>query len=200
ASQVAGQVASQMAGQVADTGADAGPDAGWLLLDAEADARTPSPAQRAASRAQGRALLRIARTTWPHPALDALHDVHIGSAADRRFTAGKDGRGPHHPIVLGAATAAADGAPAQAAAIAAYGSVTGPAAAAVRLLGLDPLAVHRMLAGLAADVDAIAAQAAAAAGAAGGEGGWARLPAPSAPALDVYAERHLGSETRLFES
>ncbi|MGH3387259.1 MAG: urease accessory protein UreF, partial [Actinomadura sp.] len=45
---------------------------GWARLDAEADARTPSPAQRRASRAQGRALLRAARTTWPHPALDAL--------------------------------------------------------------------------------------------------------------------------------
>ncbi|MBC6463183.1 urease accessory UreF family protein, partial [Actinomadura sp. HBU206391] len=34
----------------------------WRLLDAEADARMPSPAQRGASRAQGRALLRVART------------------------------------------------------------------------------------------------------------------------------------------
>ena len=37
----------------------------WDLLDAEADARTPSPAQRAASRRQGRALLRAARVAWP---------------------------------------------------------------------------------------------------------------------------------------
>jgi len=37
----------------------------WGLLDAEADARTPSPAQRSASRRQGRALLRAARVTWP---------------------------------------------------------------------------------------------------------------------------------------
>src|SRR5437588_3234801 len=45
------------------------PDAGapWALLQAEADARMPSPAQRAASTAQGRSLLRAARTAWPHP-------------------------------------------------------------------------------------------------------------------------------------
>ena len=36
----------------------------WARLDAEADARTPSPAQRRASRAQGRALLRAARAAW----------------------------------------------------------------------------------------------------------------------------------------
>jgi urease accessory protein len=171
------------------------PEAGWRRLDAEADARMPSPAQRQASRAQGRTLLRVARTTWPHPALDTLD------------TLDRPGRGPHHPVALGAATAAAGGSPPQAAAIAAYGSVTGPAAAAVRLLGLDPLAVHRTLAGLAPRVDETAAQAASsAAGAAdtggdtGGDTGWAALPALSAPLLDLYAERHLQSEMRLFES
>ena len=40
----------------------------WGELDAEADARTPSPAQRAASRRQGRALLRAARVAWPDDA------------------------------------------------------------------------------------------------------------------------------------
>jgi urease accessory protein len=154
---------------------------GWGRLDAEADARTPSPAQRRASRAQGRTLLRVARTTWPHPALEALATASAG--------------GPHHPVVLGAATAAAGGTPEQAAAITAYGSVTGPASAAVRLLGLDPLAVHRALAELASDVDAVAHQAAACVG-----DDWAALPALSAPLLDLYAERHLQSEMRLFES
>ena len=37
----------------------------WAELDAETDARTPSPAQREASRRQGRALLRAARVAWP---------------------------------------------------------------------------------------------------------------------------------------
>ncbi|MFC5750097.1 urease accessory protein UreF [Actinomadura rugatobispora] len=150
----------------------------WVRLDAEADARTPSPAQRRASRAQGRSLLRAARRTWPHPALDALAVL----------------REPHHPLVQGAAASAAGGTPEQAAAISAYGAVTGPASAGVRLLGLDPLSVHRVLADLAPDIDAVAAEAAA------GTGDWAALPAPSAPALDLYAELHLGADLRLFES
>ena len=33
--------------------------------DAETDARTPAPAARQASRAQGRGLLRLARRVWP---------------------------------------------------------------------------------------------------------------------------------------
>jgi len=40
-------------------------DGFWAELDAEADARTPAPAQREASRRQGRALLRAARVVWP---------------------------------------------------------------------------------------------------------------------------------------
>ncbi|WP_433189389.1 urease accessory protein UreF [Actinoallomurus sp. CA-150999] len=158
--------------------AETTPSAGWARLDTEADARTPSPAQRRASRAQGRALLRVARATWPGPVLESL------AAASGS---------PHHPVALGAAVAAADGAPERAAQIAAYGSVTGPASAAVRLLGLDPLGVHRMLAGLAGRIDAVAAEAAE--GVRAGD-----LPAASAPALDVFAELHQQAELRLFES
>ncbi|MFD0686667.1 urease accessory protein UreF [Actinomadura fibrosa] len=163
------------------TPGDAGPD-GWGLLDAEADARTPSPAQRSASRAQGRSLLRVARATWPHPSLDAL-------------AAGAAGHGPHHPLVIGAATAAMGGTAAQAAAVTAYGTVTGAASAAVRLLGLDPLSVNRALGTLAARIDAVAADAAARA-----DGPWAGLPALTAPQLDLYAETHRKAELRLFES
>ena len=157
----------------------------WRMLDAEADARTPSPAQRRASRAQGRALLRTARAAWPHPALDAV--VAGGDGGGSR------GSGPHHPVVLGAVTAIVGGIPAQAAQVAAYGSVTGPASAAVRLLGLDPLGVHRVLADLADRIDAVAAEAAGAVRA-------GDLPAASAPALDLFAELHQQAELRLFES
>jgi urease accessory protein len=151
----------------------------WETLEMEADARTPSPAQRKASRAQGKSLLRAARRTWPHPALDALASVR---------------REPHQPLVQGVATAAAGGTAREAAAISAYGSVTGPASAAVRLLGLDPLSVHRALADLGPGIDAVAVRAAAE------PGDWAALPALSAPLLDLYAELHLGADLRLFES
>jgi urease accessory protein len=178
---------------------------GWARLDAEVDARTPSPAQRKASRAQGRALLRAARTTWPHPALESLaalssRDLAVvrGEGHEPLQDHGERRGGPHHPVALGAATGAAGGTSGEAAVIAAYGSVTGPASAAVRLLGLDPLAVHRALADLAPEVDSVAARAAAQA--ATGQGGWAALPALSAPCLDLFAEVHLETELRLFES
>ncbi|MQY02658.1 urease accessory protein UreF [Actinomadura macrotermitis] len=153
----------------------------WALLDAEADARTPSPAQRKAARAQGRSLLRVARTTWPARALEALAVVSPD--------------GPHHPLVLGAATASLGGTPHEAAAVTAYNAVTGGASAGVRLLGLDPLEVNRALAALAEDVDAVAAKAAACT-----DGPWTALPAASAPLLDIYAELHLRADLRLFES
>ena len=112
----------------------------WSWLDAEADARTPSPAQRDASRRQGRALLRAARAAWPSAALNAL------------------GRAPHHALVLGAAAAAAGCTPGQAGLIAAYLTVTGPASAAVRLLALDPIEVSAVIARLADTIERVAAR------------------------------------------
>lgn len=144
------------------------PRADWALLDAEADARMPSAAQRDASRRQGRALLRAVRVAWP--------------AADHL---GRLGPAPHHPITVGAAAVAAGCTPAQAAHIAAYQSVAGPASAAVRLLGLDPIAVSAVVARIAAEIDLIRAEG---------------LPFPSAPNLDVLAEVHTTAEVRLFES
>jgi urease accessory protein len=152
--------------------------AAWAELDAEADARTPSPAQRAASRRQGRALLRAARAAWPRtPWLDGL------------------GRQPHHAVVLGACAAAAGCPVLEAARIAAYQAVTGPSSAAVRLLALDPIATAAIVARLAGEVDAVAGAAAAFA-----DGPLADLPFPSAPALDLLAEIHARTEVRLFES
>ncbi|MFC0039125.1 urease accessory protein UreF [Actinomadura rayongensis] len=162
----------------ANVAAGAGVGGGWEVLDGEADARTPSPAQRRASRAQGRSLLRAVRAAWPSPVLDALVPL-----------------GPHHPVVLGAATAVAGGGPREAASVAVFGTVSGGASAAVRLLGLDPLAVHAALAGLADVMDAVAAEAAGYAGRP-----WAELPAASAPVLDLDAERHARANLRLFES
>jgi urease accessory protein len=78
---------------------------------------------------------------------------------------------------------------------AAHGTVTGPASAAVRLLGLDPYAVHALLAALAPECDRIAADAASRTGDAVDD-----LPAGGAPLLDVGAEQHAGWEVRLFAS
>lgn len=144
-------------------------------LDDGLDARTPSPALRRASRTQGRALLRAGRGIWAMPA---------------------DGRRERHqPVALGAVAAAAGLGPADAALAAVYGMVTGPASAAVRLLGLDPYAVHGLLARLAPQIDAVAAETAAMAG-------WPvdELPAGSAPVPEVDAEHHATWEVRLFAS
>jgi urease accessory protein len=154
--------------------------AGWGELDAEVSARTPSPAQREASRAQARTLLRAARVCWPAAVLDLLARARPGT---------------HHSVALGAAAACAGCPPAEAALAGAYLSVTGPATAVVRLLGLDPLAVHAVLARLGADLDAVAAAAAAAA-----DGPLPELPSVSAPRLDLLAQDHARSELTLFAS
>jgi urease accessory protein len=145
--------------------------AALLDLDAEADARTPSPALRAASRQQGRGLVRVGRRAWPSPVWDALPDR------------------PHHPVALGVAGTAAGLAPSDAAAAAAYLSISGPATAAQRLLAMDPLTVAAVTARLARAVDAVAVAAV--------EAG---LPADTDPLLDLLAEVHAARKDRFFAS
>ena len=137
----------------------AGAPAAWAGLDAEAAARTPSPAQRRAARVQGRALLRAARAAWPHPVLESLADGS-GLAAD---PAAGGPPAPCHPVVLGACAWITGGTPSDAALLAATSAITSPASAAIRLLGLDPLAVTGLLARLGPDAAAVAARAASAA-------------------------------------
>jgi urease accessory protein len=161
----------------------------WAWLDAEADARTPSPAQREASRRQGRALLRAAVAAWPAPWLDDLAGARPP---------------PHHAIAVGAVAAAAGSGPPEAALVAAYLAVTGPASAAIRLLSLNPIEVAAMIARLGGAIEAAAERSAAALAAPeGSEGGtvfFDDLPFPSAPALDLLAEAHVRTEVRLFAS
>jgi urease accessory protein len=100
------------------------------------------------------------------------------------------GERPHHALVLGVAVAAADGAPADAASMAALSCVTGPASAALRLLGLDPIAVTAMLARLGGQVDAVAREALCV----------HELPAAGHPLFEVFAEHHAARDTTLFAS
>jgi len=151
------------------------------VLDTEYGARIPSEATRRASRELGRGLSRLLRSVIPEADLAAAFSRCAGP-------------GPHQPLVLGAGVALAGGDPELAARAAALGACAGPASAAVRLLGLDPLAVQAMLARLAPEVDETAAAAAAAAV----PPAW--LPADGAPALDLLADYHLTAEVRLFAS
>jgi len=176
---VAAAVASAACARATDPEA-ALDSAGWAELDAEVSARTPSPAQREASRAQARTLLRAARVAWPAGVLDLLAQALPGT---------------HHSVALGATAACAGSSTVEAALAGAYLSVTGPATAVVRLLGLDPLAVHAVLADLGPDLDRVAA-----AGAIAAEGPLAELPSASAPRLDLLAQLHARWELTLFAS
>ncbi len=137
------------------------------LLDAEAAARIASPALRHASRVQGRALLRAASSV-------------LGVAMPAAEL--------HFAVAIGAVARAAGLTPVDAARWAAHESITGPATAAVRLLGLDPFSVWREVADLAPPVDEIAAAV------------HGYLPACAAPLLEIGAERHALQEVRLFAS
>ena len=163
-------------------------------LDAGLDARTPSPALRKASRAQGRALLRAGRAMWP-AAAGGREKSPAAAGGREMWPVAAVGREPHQPIALGALAAAAGLTPEEAAVAAAHGMITGSASAAVRLLGLDPYAVHALLARLAPECDRIAAAAAERSGAPVDD-----LPAAGAPLLDIGAEHHATWEVRLFAS
>jgi urease accessory protein len=164
------------AGLAAAACAAAANGSGLAELDDEADARTPSPALRAASRQQGRGLVRVGRRAWPSGAWDALPTS------------------PHHPLALGVAAAAGGLEPRAAAAAAAYLSISGPATAAQRLLAMDPLTVAAVTARLSPDVDAVAENAVAVPFPA------RLLPAATDPLLDLLAEVHAARKDRFFAS
>ena len=148
-------------------------------LETEADARTPSPAQRAASRAQGRGLLRTARAAWAAPSA-TLSWADLGPR-------------PHHPLVLGCAARAGQSTPEGVALVAAYLSVSAPSTAAQRLLALDPVAVAAVTIRLSHAIESQAIEAIP-------QPGSSALPDDSDPLLDLLAERHAARKERLFAS
>ncbi|HEY3810355.1 MAG TPA: urease accessory UreF family protein [Acidimicrobiales bacterium] len=195
----AGDLAAWLAGRLATVGrvdaafaavawAAAGTDFGitrkrWGVLDAELSARVAPPAWRAASRAQGRGLVRAAHRCWPSAPLDALAAALPAGAP--------------WPLALGVAGRAAGLGAGDVTLAAGAAAVQGPAWAATRLLGLDPYAVAACLAGLAPAID----REAAAARRWADPGVDARLlPAASAPWLDIGAADHGTWEVRLFAS
>jgi urease accessory protein len=138
--------------------------------DRETDARTPAPAARQASRAQGRGLVRLARRVWPDQDWQPL------------------GTMPHLAVVAGAVGEASGLTPDQTSLSVVYTTMTGSATAAQRLLALDPADVAALTFELAPLCEATAAEA-------GKEP--ADL---SDPLLDVLAQRHSQRERTLFVS
>jgi urease accessory protein len=138
--------------------------------DRETDARTPAPAARQASRAQGRGLLRLARRVWPGSDWEPL------------------GATPHLAVAAGAVGKAGGLTPEQTALSVVYTTMTGSATAAQRLLALDPGDV----AALTFELSPLCEQTATDAG--------KELADLSDPLLDVLAQRHSQRERPLFMS
>ena len=145
-------------------------DLSLSAADAETDSRTPAPAARLSSRAQGRGLLRLARRVWPAADWDSL------------------GPRPHLAVTAGRVGAASGLTPDQTALSIVYTTMTGTATAAQRLLALDPADVAVLTFELAQLCEQTAEQAAAA------------LADLSDPLLDELAERHTQRERPLFVS
>lgn len=108
--------------------------------DAVADARTPGTASRAASRAQGRGMVRLGRRLWP----GGWDDVPAR---------------PHAATAFGELALRACAAPRDAAAVHLYTTLTCSATAAQRLLALDPADVAAVTVELTGLVDELAADA-----------------------------------------
>jgi urease accessory protein len=138
--------------------------------DTETDARTPAPAARQASRAQGRGLVRLGRRVWPDEDWDAL------------------GPTPHLAVAAGAVGRASGLDPQHTALSIVYTTMTGSATAAQRLLALDPGDVAAITFALAPSCEQTATEAA------------KDLADLSDPLLDVLAQRHTERERPLFAS
>jgi urease accessory protein len=138
--------------------------------DRETDARTPAPAARQASRAQGRGLARLAKRVWSD------HHWHLL------------GTTPHLPVAAGAVGMVSGLNTDQTALSVVYTTMTGSATAAQRLLALDPADVAALTFELAPLCEATAAEAG------------KDLADLSDPLLDVLAQRHSQRERPLFVS
>lgn len=183
---VAGLVTAAVAAAAAELADRDATDRGtadrWERWDAAVSARTPVAALREVSRTQGRAWLRTARATWPSSTYDEL------------------GARPHQALVLGVTVAAAGGDGGDAAALAVHHLAGQICTAAVRLRGLDPLAlaaVHARALAAAGDTVATATLRGVAAARADDP---ALLPALTAPLPDVLAVLHAHRDGTLFAS
>lgn len=150
-------------------------------------ARTPSAAIRQVSRALGRGYLRLAVALWPDQL--GLHRAPTsGSAAQPPFAGDP---APPRPVVLGAIAAGTGLSSRQVALLVGYDDVQAIAAAALKLVALDPVAATRWVLDLQPDIEAMADEVEALTEPSG-------IPARSAPMIDTQALAHATSTRRLF--
>lgn len=139
-------------------------------------ARTIAPAVRAASRLQGRTLLRLAERTWPEA---ARHTVGVSD--------------PSRAVVLGALAGDLGIGAASLARLVAYDDVQTVCAAALKLVPLDPVAVTGWVVDalplVAQLVDAVADVVEP-----------VDIPAVSSPQIEAWAQAHAASSRRLFRA
>lgn len=151
---------------------------GLDLDDVEAAwaARTPSGAMRATARTMGRGLRRTVQRLWPeHVALAALS--------------------PHAPraLVLGAVADAVGLSPTALARLVGYDDVQTVAAAALKLLPLDPADVTSWVLDALPGVERLATEVASMTTP-------AAIPAAGAPQIEAWAEVHAVTTGRLFNA
>lgn len=141
-------------------------------------ARTPSPALRTASRTQARAFLRVAGRLWPDSPYVAV--VRALPGAPR-------------PVALAAAAATVGLSARSLARLVGYDDVQTVAAAALKLLPLDPVTatgwVHDALPAVASLAEAVCDLREP-----------SRIPAPAAPQIEAWAQVHAVTSRRLFSA
>ncbi|WP_324754179.1 urease accessory protein UreF [Roseovarius sp. Pro17] len=146
-------------------------------LEAELDARIPSPELRKVSRDLGRQLRRAMSSIHPHS-----YFAELGVA-------------PHQPVVMGVSAAVLGLGPRDAAVAILHETNAGAAAAAAKIMRVDPFQVHAILARATDRLDRLAGRAAEVANDLPAD-----LPAPGSPLADIAAEHHRRTDVRLFAS
>lgn len=154
-----------------------------VLLDLEHAwaARSPSPALRAVSHRQARALLRLAARTWPT------------SRSIARVTGVPGLPGPSRATALGAVAAHLGLSGRAVARLVGYDDVQTVCAASLKLLPLDPATVTGWVVDALPAVDALAE-------AVGDLTHPDDLPASGNPLIEAWAQAHAASTRRLFHA
>jgi len=142
------------------------------------EARTPSAALRRTSRTQARALLRLAVRLWEK-------DPAVATVAGLAS--------PPRPLALGAVAAAGPVSPRSLARLVGYDDVQTVAAAALKLMPLDPAEVTGWVLDALGAVEALADAVAQLTEPAG-------IPATGAPVIEAWAEAHARTTRRLFSA
>ncbi|HTW15932.1 MAG TPA: urease accessory UreF family protein [Nocardioides sp.] len=147
-------------------------------LETAWEARTPSAAMRATSRAQAQALLRLVVRLWPeHPAVAAVRTLPAVS----------------RPVALGAMAVAAGLDAASLARVIGYDDAQTVASAALKLLPLDPATATGWVHAALGDIDRLADDVATLTCP-------TAVPAAAMPQVEAWAEAHAVSSRRLFSA